>query len=187
MKLPKQKRREHLLDTAMVIVREKGADKLTLGSLAEGAGVSRPIAYEHFSTRAGLLIALYQQIEEAQAKALREALARVPATIRNVADEMSRGYFTCHSDFGREAVAISAALKGSDEMTTAQRQIVEEYVGIMCQALRRFTEVESGELRLRCIALLGAAEMISREMLEGRTSEAEAVSIFASMIENGIG
>ncbi|WP_244495233.1 TetR/AcrR family transcriptional regulator [Ensifer sp. Root423] len=53
-----------MLNVAMEIVRNQGADELTLGTLAGKAGVSRPIAYEHFSTRAGLLVALFKRLED---------------------------------------------------------------------------------------------------------------------------
>jgi len=48
-RLPKAERRQ-LLAIALVIVREEGADRLTLGHLAARAGVSKPITYEHFGT-----------------------------------------------------------------------------------------------------------------------------------------
>ncbi|WP_413733412.1 TetR/AcrR family transcriptional regulator [Sodalis sp. RH21] len=54
-RLSKAERRRQLLDTVLVIIREEGADRLTLGHLAVRAGVSKPITYEHFNTRAGLL------------------------------------------------------------------------------------------------------------------------------------
>lgn len=50
-RLSKPARREQLLDTAMAIVRAHGTDSLTLLSLAEAAGVSRPVVYDHFGTR----------------------------------------------------------------------------------------------------------------------------------------
>ena len=55
-RLSKQARREQLLDVAVAIVRTQGADGLTLVTLAEAAGVSRPITYDHFGTRPGLLL-----------------------------------------------------------------------------------------------------------------------------------
>ena len=66
-KLAKPERRAQLIETAKAILRECGADALTLGHLAERAGVSKPIAYEHFGTREGLLIALSQEIEDRHA------------------------------------------------------------------------------------------------------------------------
>lgn len=53
VRLSKQARREQLLEAAVTVVRTRGADGLTLVTLAEAAGVSRPIVYDHFGTRAG--------------------------------------------------------------------------------------------------------------------------------------
>ena len=80
-KMPKAERRAQLLETAREIVRESGTDALSLGSLAERAGVSKPITYNHFGTRAGLLIALYREINEQQVRATQEALDNAPAEL----------------------------------------------------------------------------------------------------------
>ncbi|WP_437925086.1 TetR family transcriptional regulator [Sorangium sp. So ce291] len=53
-----------------------GTEALTLGHLAERAGVSKPIAYQHFETRSGHLIALARQIDDRQVAALLDALKR---------------------------------------------------------------------------------------------------------------
>ena len=55
-RLPREARRRQLLEAALGIVRAEGADKLTLGYLAERAGVSKPVVYDHFATRSLLLI-----------------------------------------------------------------------------------------------------------------------------------
>jgi AcrR family transcriptional regulator len=43
--MSKEERRRQLLDTASDIVRSEGTEALTLGHLAERAGVTKPIAY----------------------------------------------------------------------------------------------------------------------------------------------
>lgn len=186
-KLPKDKRREQLLDVALTIVREQGADELTLGSLASCAGVSRPVTYEHFSTRAGLLIALYQRLEDRYVQALRDALCAAPQDLQPVADAISRAYFNCLHALGPEAPAISAALKGSEEMATQQRMMIHEYAEIMYIALRPFSPVADLELRLLCTGLLGAAESIARETHIGKIPEETAVGTLSSLIAKSIG
>ena len=69
-----EQRRDQLLDTAAAIVRAEGADALTLARVAEDAGVTKPITYKHFETRAGLLKALYHRIDEQQTAAAESAL-----------------------------------------------------------------------------------------------------------------
>ncbi|WP_437971086.1 helix-turn-helix domain-containing protein [Sorangium sp. So ce260] len=84
-RLPKAERRKQLLETARTIVREEGTDALTLGHLAERAGVSKPIAYEHFKTRSGLLIALALDIDDRQVEVLLAALKRTRKRLSDVA------------------------------------------------------------------------------------------------------
>src|SRR5262245_12468652 len=73
-RLDKEARRRQLLDTALAIVREEGTQALTLGRLAERAGVTKPIAYEHFGTRSGLLIALFRDYDARTTEAVHVAL-----------------------------------------------------------------------------------------------------------------
>jgi AcrR family transcriptional regulator len=184
--LPKDKRREQLLDVAMTIVRARGTDELTLVSLAAAAGVSRPVAYEHFSTRAGLLLALFQRLEDRFVQALRDALAIAPRNLQAVAGVMSTAYFNCLSDLGPEGPALSAALKGSEEMARRQHLMTGEYVEIMRLALRPFTSARASDLNLLCIGVLGAAEAIAREMQAGRVSKATAARALSALIAKTI-
>ncbi|WP_165496683.1 TetR/AcrR family transcriptional regulator [Haematobacter massiliensis] len=101
---------------SMEVVRNQGADELTLGTLAAKAGGTRPIAYEHFSTRADLLVALFRRLEENYVHRLRSALHEAPTELTAVADVISQAYISCLAQFGPEALAISAALKGTEEM-----------------------------------------------------------------------
>ena len=68
-RLPKAERRRRLLNVALAIVCEEGADRLTLGHLATRAGVSKPITYEHFGTWSGLLAELLRSLDEEQVSA----------------------------------------------------------------------------------------------------------------------
>jgi AcrR family transcriptional regulator len=187
VKLSKDLRREQLLDVAFAIVREQGADELTLGSLALRAGVSRPIAYEHFKTRAGLLIALFQRLENRYIRALRDGLSAAPRDIGSVAADMSNAYFDCLSELGPEGLAISAALQGSEEMAKQQRRMSGDYIEIMCMALRPFTVAPAEDLRILCVGLLGAADAMAREVHASRTPHVVAVRALHSLIEKAIG
>ncbi|YCI06633.1 TetR/AcrR family transcriptional regulator (plasmid) [Ensifer sp. D2-11] len=185
-KLQKELRRQQLLDVAFGIVRERGADELTLGNLALAAGVSRPVAYEHFSTRAGLLVALYRRLEDAYVRSLKVGLAAAPPELQAIAAMMSASYFNCLSDLGPEALAISAALQGSEEMAEQQRRMMDEYIAIMCDALRPFTTAPDESLRILSIGLLGAADALAREVQSSRVSKDSALDALASLIERGV-
>ncbi len=181
-KLSKPARRAQLLATAHTIVREEGTDALTLGHLAERAGVSKPIAYEHFETRAGLLIALYQEIDDRQVAALKDALKRTKPRLQDVARVIGRAHVECCLAIGRESQAISAALRGDEQTEKFQQSLIHRYAAIYCDALAPYTKLSREELRLRCLALIGASDAITREMSSGRTSPGAAASTLASLI-----
>jgi AcrR family transcriptional regulator len=185
-RLSKAARREQLLASATAIVAQSGADALTLGSLADRAGISKPVVYEHFGTRSRLLIALYRQIDDRQVKALVEALSHTPRRLRDVARTVAGAYMKCYAAVGPEWHAISAALKGDAEMDAAQQEMIDGYVEIYCSALAPFSPLSPKDLRLRCIGIVGAGEAISRTMVRGRTSEAKAIETLAAVMMHAI-
>ncbi|WP_426751556.1 TetR/AcrR family transcriptional regulator [Myxococcus sp. Y35] len=181
-KLPKAQRRDQLLDTAMAIVREEGTDALTLGHLAERAGVSKPIPYEHFKTRAGLLMALYERSDSQQMAMLTEALQRTRRKLEDVAKVMSAAYMHCYMSMGPELHAVSAALKGDGQMESFYQRVLDGYVAHYQEALAPYCELPRDTLRQRCVGIIGAAEAISREMLRGTIPESTAAATLASLI-----
>jgi AcrR family transcriptional regulator len=170
----------------MSVVADSGVDALSLVSLAERAGISKPVVYEHFGTRAGLLIALYRQIDDRQVNALREALANAPKRLRDVARVMSEAYMRCYATVGPEWHAISSALKGDAEMDAAQQEMMDGYVDLYRKALAPYTDLSAAELRLRCSGIIGAGEAISRELIRGRVTEAKAIAALTNFIIHAV-
>ncbi|PSH64452.1 TetR/AcrR family transcriptional regulator [Phyllobacterium sophorae] len=181
-KMPKAQRRNQLLSTALYIIREQGTDALTLGYLAERAGVSKPIAYEHFGTRAGLLIALYEQLDQRQVDELVAAIEETPKQLDDIARVMSDAYMACYRSIGPEWSAISAALKGDEAMERFQASLIDGYVDLYCKTLSPYAALPAIELRLRCVGIVGAAEAISKEMMRGNLDEASAARVLQSLI-----
>ncbi|MEV6855119.1 TetR/AcrR family transcriptional regulator [Streptomyces microflavus] len=185
-RLSKQARREQLLNTAVTIVRTQGADGLTLVTLAEAAGVSRPIVYDHFGTRPGLLLALYRRLDERHRAAIAEALQEAGPTAGEIARVISAAYFACATDMP-ELGSISAALKGNPEMGTIQREMLDSYTDLMAAELLPHSGLAPEVLRLRCVGVLGAAEAVAAELNRGRASADDAVTALSDLIMGGLG
>ncbi len=181
-KLPKPERRGQLLQVALSIVRTEGTDALTLAVLAERAGVSKPIAYEHFGSRSGLLIALYRHIDDQHVAITLEAIARSPRVLDHVARVLSTAYMRCYKTIGPEWHAVSAALRGAQELESFQNELMDAYVAIYLQAFSALTTLSNRELRVCCVGILGAAESLSRDMLRGRIGEKTASRALESFI-----
>lgn len=178
-KLPKTQRRGQLLETALMIVQEEGTDALTLRRLAERAGVSKPIAYEHFNTRAGLLMALYQEIDARHITTMLEAVSQAPRRLEDVAYVVSEAYMV---SIDPQAHAIAAALQGDGEMDSFHQDLFDNYVKLSSDMLAPYANLTDESLHLHCVGLVGAAEAISGEMIRGRITKATAIATLASLI-----
>lgn len=99
---------------------------------------------------------------------------------------VSEAYMNCYITVGPERHAISAALKGDEQMQTTHQELVDGYVTIYRNALAPFSKLSSDNLRLRCIGIYGTGEAISREMIRGRTEAAAASLNLAAFIVHAI-
>src|SRR5690606_15772297 len=120
-RLTRDERRRQLLDVAWQLVRDEGTDALSLGRLAEQAGVTKPVVYDHFETRAGLLTALFQEYDARQTALLDAALAEGEATLACRAWVIAQAYVDCVLSQGREIPGVVAALSGSPELEALKR------------------------------------------------------------------
>ena len=120
-RLTRDDRQRQLLDVAWTIIRNEGTEALTLGHLAEQAGVTKPVVYDHFVTRAGLLAALYRDYDIRQTALMEEALDKSEPTLKGKAEVIASAYVACVLKQGREIPGISAALAGSPELEKVKR------------------------------------------------------------------
>ncbi len=77
-RLSGDERREALLDVTKRIVDEHGPAGVTMGTVAEGAEVTRALVYKHFENKDALLVELYQREAAALDRQIRERVGAAP-------------------------------------------------------------------------------------------------------------
>ena len=179
-------RRRQLLDTALLIVREEGADRLTLAHLAARAGVSKPVAYDHFATRSGLLIELYRWIDLERVNAFRDSMSVGERSRAETVGILAGAYVECAADTNGEFHAVGAALAGSEEKTAVFQQLLDNSVQMFVSVLAPHCTLPPPELQRRCIGLVGAGEALSGALVRGQCTEVEAAEALASLIEGAL-
>lgn len=185
-RLSKTERRRQLLNTALVIVREEGADRLTLGHLAARAGVSKPVAYDHFNTRSGLLIELYRWIDLERVNAFRDSMATGERSREETVRILAAAYIDCAADTNGEFHAVGAALAGSEEKAAVFQQLLDNSVQMFVSVLMPHCSLPLAELQRRCVGLVGAGEALSGTLVRGQCNEVEAAEAFASLINGAL-
>ncbi|WP_426111049.1 TetR/AcrR family transcriptional regulator [Pseudomonas sp. DSP3-2-2] len=185
-RLSKADRRRQLLDTALLIVREEDADRLTLGHLAVRAGVSKPVVYDHFGTRSALLIELYKWIDAERVSAFRDAMSATTRSLEETALVLASAYIQCAADNTDEFYAVGAALAGSNEKAAVFQELLDNCVQMFMTVLKPHTALTAAELERRCTGLVGAGEALSGALVRGRHGMDEVTDAFASLIRGAL-
>ncbi|WP_218156363.1 helix-turn-helix domain-containing protein [Dyella sp. OK004] len=158
--MSRQERYEQLVRVAWQLVREEGTEALSLGRLSERAEVTKPVVYDHFGTRAGLLAVLYQDFDERQTALMDEALDKSKSTLASRAAVIASSYVECVLLQGREIPGVIAALAGSPELEKIKRDYRSVFIEKCRRVLAPFAEgVEIPTVSLW--AMLGAADALS--------------------------
>ena len=185
-RLSKADRRRQLLVTALDVIREEGADNLTLGHLAVRAGVSKPVVYDHFGTRSGLLIELYRWIDTERVEAFRKAMAVADKDRDETIASLADAYIRCAADLTGEFYVVGAALAGSPEKADVYTELLDQSVAMFVSVLRPFNRLTGPAATRLCIGLVGAGEGLSAAIVRGKLAEADAIATFKEIISASV-
>ncbi|MFJ3046827.1 TetR/AcrR family transcriptional regulator [Herbaspirillum chlorophenolicum] len=174
-RLARPERGRQLLDISWKLIGDEGTDALTLGRVAEVAGVSKPVVYEHFGTRNGLLAALYQDFDILQTERIDASVAAARPELNDKAGIIASSYVACVLTQGREIPGVLAALSGSPELATLKRQYQKAFIGKCHDALAAFAGTR-GIPAAAMWAMLGAAESLSNAALAGDITQEQATA-----------
>ncbi len=172
-RLSRDDRHRQLLDVSWRLVREVGTDALTLGRLAEEAGVAKPVVYDHFGTRPGLLAELYQEFATRQTALMDEALQASEPTLPSRAAVIATSYVECVLAQGHEIPGVIAALTSTPELAKVKRECELAFMAECRTVLAPFA-APGGIGSPALWAMLGAAEALSAAAATGDITATEA-------------
>ncbi|MDA8447412.1 TetR/AcrR family transcriptional regulator [Paracidovorax valerianellae] len=184
-RLPKEARQRQLMDVAWSIVRSEGSDALTLGYLAERAGVTKPVVYDHFGARTGLLGALYKEYDSRQNALLDESLKACTKSLSAVAEVIASSYVDCVMTMGTEMPGVVAALTGAPELEALKKEHEALFLEKCRHALEPFAKRPLKLVALR--AMLGTAEAVSFAALAGEVDPVDAQNEIYDAIQRIVG
>lgn len=181
VKMRKGERREQLLAVARSIIDTGGVDTLTLGRLAEQAGITKPVVYDHFASRSALLVALYRELDIRQTEKLTQYLADAESTLQGRATVIAQAHVECVVEHGRDVAGILGALEGSPALEQLKHETETAYLELCRSALNDFAE--GGKVSIAAMTgILGAAEALSHAASRQSLSREQAIAELTRMI-----
>jgi AcrR family transcriptional regulator len=164
-RLPRHERRRQLLDAALEVFVSRGYHATAMDEIAERAGVSKPVLYQHFPGKLELYLALLDESVDTLVAAVRDALRansdnkqRVAATFgayfEYVGGEGQAYRLVFESDLSNETAVRARLDRGQRECAAMVSQVVREDAGL-----------SEAEAHLLSVGMVGMAQVTARYWL----------------------
>ncbi len=189
-RLPRSARRKQLLAAAQQVFVANGYHAAAMDDIAERAGVSKPVLYQHFPGKLELYLALL----DTQAEMLRTA---VTSALAETDDNRERihGVLTAYFDFvgrsdedGAFRLIFETDLGNEPAVRERVEAVTQKTMEAVADTVAGDTGLDRARAELLSTALTGAAQVAARWWLasERPISQGDAVRLLESLLWRGI-
>lgn len=185
-RLSAAERRATLLDAAWELLREQGPAAVTIDAVVERLSISRPMFYRHFSDRAGLVAALYDDYASALSRRTRDLLtAELPPQQFLLA--LFAAYLDCVGERGASVRALVEYFANVPAVEAARARLREQQTDLVTRGLSARAPAATRAQVRHVVRLLNALSMESATWwLAGEVTRGEAEELAARLLEGGV-
>lgn len=187
-RLTRSARRAQLLSAALDVFAEQGYHAAAMDDIAERAGVSKPVLYQHFPGK----LELYRALLTTWADVMVETVTAALEASRDN-EQRVRGAVAAYFDFvageGRAyRLIFSADLRGEPEVAQVVEQASRRCVDIIAEAVTTDSGLDPARARLLAVGVTGLSQVAAQYWLDapGDVDRDEAVSLLAGLAWRGL-
>ncbi|MCU1453032.1 MAG: putative TetR family transcriptional regulator [Acidimicrobiales bacterium] len=163
-RLPAHERRRQLLDVAVGVFAAGGYHGSSMNQVAEAAGVTKPVLYQHFPSKR----ALYRDLVEDVGSRLEDAITKATAAAEGPRQQVEAGFRTYFAWVGNNRASFTVLFGGAtraDDDFAATALRVESTIADAIAALIAVEGLDGEGRRVLAHGLVGIAESTSRHWL----------------------
>src|SRR5580658_1585074 len=172
-RLTAEQRRQQLVTVALELFARRGYRSTTMDDIAEAAGVTKPLVYQHFSSKRALYLELVNSIAQELLSAVKSAVLRAEGPRQQV--EMGfAAYFRLVINREAEFRLLYGRDHADDKELGRALRTVEDAIAAAIEPLID-AGLDDDHRQLLAYAVVGMAEGASRQFMEQRLRVAVAV------------
>jgi AcrR family transcriptional regulator len=164
-RLPRLARRRQLLGAAQEVFVAQGYHAAAMDEIAERAGVSKPVLYQHFPGKLELYLALLDEHAEALVKIVRDALASTTDNKMRVQASMQAFYDFVAGDGEAYRLVFESDLRNVAPVRARVDRANQQCAEMIAQVIAEDTNAPTDEAYLLGMGLVGMAEVSARYWL----------------------
>ena len=187
-RMPRPARRAQLLEAAQEIFVTQGFHAALMDDIAERAGVSKPVLYQHFPSKLELYLALLDRSAGELVRRVRAALDSTTDNKRRVRASISAYFDFVDHEGEAYRLVFESDLRSESAVRERVDRALEECVDAISATIAADTGVRPEEARLLSVGLAGLAEVTARWWLgsAGAVPKERAVDLLVGLAWKGL-
>lgn len=164
-RLPRRARRNQLLGAAQEVFVAQGYHAAAMDDIADRAGVSKPVLYQHFPGKLDLYMALLDQHCESLIQAVRTALSSTSDNKLRVAATMEAYFSYVEHEGGAFRLVFESDLTNEPAVRDRVDKVSVECAEAVCEVIAEDTNRPQDQSMLLAMGLTGMAQITARYWL----------------------
>jgi len=187
-RLSRSARRIQLMSAAKSAFVTQGYHAAAMDDIADRAGVSKPVLYQHFPSKLELYLALLNESADEMVRLVRLALGATTDNHERV-DNAVAAYFTFVADNGQAyRLIFESDLRGQLEVERIVERATDDCISAITDTITADTGVDVERARLLASGMVGLSQVSARYWLQQspHVSRPEAIELLSTLMWRGI-
>jgi AcrR family transcriptional regulator len=187
-RLPRRERRVQLLESALEVFVQHGYHAAAMDDIAERAGVSKPVLYQHFPGKLDLYLALLDSSCDAVIDSCRVALDSTHDNKQRVGAAIEAFYDYVGKDTGAFRLVFESDLTNEPAVRQHVDRVTSECASLIAAVIHDDTGLPDPASRLLAVSLVGMAQVSARFWLAeaGGIDRDQATALVSGLAWRGI-
>jgi len=187
-RMPRRERRVQLLSSALEVFVAQGYHAAAMDDIADRAGVSKPVLYQHFPGKLELYLALLDASCDDIIDNCREALASTQDNKLRVAATVDAFYEYVASDSGAFRLVFESDLTNEPAVRAQLDRVLTECADMIALVIHEDTGLPAEASRLVAVSMVGMAHVSARFWLADDSSinRKDAAALVSGLAWRGI-
>ena len=187
-RMPRRERRVQLLESALEVFVAHGFHAAAMDDIADRAGVSKPVLYQHFPGKLDLYLALLDTSCDTIIDNCRAALASTQDNKQRVEAAMGAFFDYVANDTGAFRLVFESDLTNEPAVREHVERVTTECAAMIAHVIHDDTGLPDAASRLLAVSLVGMAQVSARFWLTeaGGIQRGQAASLVSGLAWRGI-
>lgn len=163
LRLPAAERREQLLTTSLLVFARDGYHGTSMNDVADAAGVTKPVLYQHFDSKHDLYLALLED----NGDKLADIIAKATSEADGPHDQVRHGFEAYFRWVSHEPAAFQLLFGGggrrNDEFAEAIRRVEDRIASAIAPLIR--ADIDTDHQHTLAYGIIGLAETVARRLI----------------------